>query len=45
MNNLLGKNPDRQRYVHQGEKMKALLIEWLQKVNSPHLAEVKKRAI
>ncbi len=45
MNNLLGKNPDRQRYVKQGEKMKALLIQWLKKVNSPHLEEVKKRRI
>jgi arylsulfatase A-like enzyme len=40
VNNLLGKNPDRQRYVQQGEKMKAMLIEWLQQVDSPHLEEV-----
>lgn len=45
MNNLLGKNPDRQRYVRQGEKKKALLIEWLEKVDSPHLEEVRNRGI
>jgi arylsulfatase A-like enzyme len=45
MNNLLGRNPDRRRYVGQGEKMKADLVEWLEKVGSPHLDEVKKRRI
>jgi arylsulfatase A-like enzyme len=45
MNNLLGKNPDREKYLDQGEKMKALLIQWLEQVNSPHLEEVKERKI
>jgi len=45
MNNLLGKNPDRKRYLQQGERMKALLVDWLREVDSPHLEEVKKRGI
>ena len=31
--------------IGQGRKMKALLIEWLEKVDSPHLEEVKNRGI
>ncbi len=45
VNNLLGKNPDRERHVQQGEAMRALLIEWLRQVDSPHLEEVRSRAI
>ena len=45
VNNLLGVNPDRQRYLQQGERMKAMLIEWLKQVDSPHLDEVKKLTI
>jgi len=45
MNNLLGKNPDRKNYEKQGETMKALLVEWLKSVDSPHLEEVKKRKV
>ena len=43
MNNLLGKNRNAERYRKQAEFMKGLLIQWLEKTNSPHLAEVKKR--
>jgi len=45
MNNLLGRNPDKKRHAAQGEKMKALLVEWLEKVDSPHVEEVKKREV
>ncbi|MBD3174032.1 MAG: sulfatase-like hydrolase/transferase [Armatimonadia bacterium] len=44
-NNLLGNNPGRQRHVAQGERMKALLVEWLQSVDSPHAEEVRRRPI
>ena len=43
MNNLLGKNPDKEKHRKQAEYMKGLLLEWLKKSNSPHLAEVKQR--
>lgn len=45
MNNLLGRNPDKAKHVAQGEKMKALLSKWLERVESPHLEEVKRRKI
>jgi arylsulfatase A-like enzyme len=45
VSNLLGNNPDRGRYVEQGQAMKALLVEWLRRVDSPHLEEVRNRAI
>jgi arylsulfatase A-like enzyme len=44
MNNLLGKNPEKEKYRKQAEYMKGLLIEWLEKTNSPHLDEVRKRS-
>lgn len=43
MNNLIGKNPDKEKSRKQAEYMKSLLVEWLKKTNSPHLAEVMKR--
>ena len=42
---LLGNGPDRGRHVQQGQAMKALLVAWLRKVDSPHLEEVRNRAI
>jgi len=45
MNNLLGRNPDEKKHAAQGKKMKALLVEWLREVDSPHLEEVKKRKV
>jgi len=43
MNNLLGKNPKAEESRKQAEYMKGLLIQWLEKTNSPHLSEVRKR--
>lgn len=43
MNNLLGKNPKAGKYRKQAEYMKSLLVQWLEKVESPHLAAVRKR--
>ena len=45
VNNLLGNDPDRARHAQQGEAMKALLVDWLEKVESPHVEEVRNRAI
>jgi arylsulfatase A-like enzyme len=45
MSNLLGRNPHKKQHLAQGEKMKALLVEWLKAVDSPHHAEVKRREI
>lgn len=43
MNNLLGNNPDADKYHEQAEQMKKHLIEWLERVGSPYLEEVRKR--
>ncbi len=40
MNNLLGKNPKAKKHRKQAEYMKGLLVQWLEKTNSPHLEEV-----
>ena len=45
MTNLLGTNPNRPFYLIEAEKLKAMLVEWLTKVHSPHLEEVKKRQL
>ncbi len=45
LNNLIGKNPDKAKYVAQAEKMKERLVEWLEFVGSPYLQGVKDRAI
>lgn len=43
MNNLLGKNPKAEEFRKQAEYMKGLLIQWLEKTGSPHLAGVQQR--
>ncbi len=43
VNNLIGKNPDREKYRAEAERMKGLLVEWLERVHSPLLAGVKAR--
>ena len=43
MNNLLGNNPKAAKNRKQAEFMKGLLVQWLEKTGSPHLAEVKQR--
>jgi arylsulfatase A-like enzyme len=43
MNNLIGKNPNRKKHIPQAEKLRARLIGWLKKTNSPHLKGVQAR--
>ena len=43
MTNLIGKNPDRERYARQAEKMKARLVRWLASTNSPHVRTIRAR--
>ena len=45
VNNLLGRNPDQEKYRHQAERMKALLVAWLERVKSPSLESVKARPV
>jgi len=45
MNNLIGRNPQRSKWLQQAGQMKERLIEWLEKTGSPHLAGVKDRKI
>jgi arylsulfatase A-like enzyme len=45
MNNLIGKNPDRQRHAEKTEELRACLLEWLKKNGSSHYEEVKKRKL
>ncbi len=43
MNNLIGKNPQRQEYAAQAEKMKAKLVSWLESIQSKHTEGVRER--
>ena len=43
MNNLLGQNPDREKYRAEAARMKGLLVEWLARVKSPSQESVKAR--
>ncbi len=45
MNNLIGKNPNRHRYVEKTEELRACLLEWLKKNGSNHYEGVKKRKL
>jgi arylsulfatase A-like enzyme len=45
MNNLLGKNPDREKYTQKAEELRANLLEWLKKNNSKHYDGVSKRKL
>jgi arylsulfatase A-like enzyme len=45
MNNLIGDNPDKAKHRAEATRMKGLLVEWLTRVKSPNLAEVKMRPI
>ena len=42
--NLIGRNPDRQKYRTEAERMKHLLVAWLTRVKSPHLEAVNARS-
>ena len=41
--NLTGTNPGRERYRQTAEAMKARLVRWLERVDSPYLDEVRRR--
>ena len=45
LNNLIGRNPDREKYRAEATRMKGLLVEWLTRVKSPHLESVKARPL
>jgi len=45
LNNLIGRNPDRENHRADALRMKGLLVEWLTRVKSPHLETVKARPL
>ena len=45
LNNLLGHNADREQHRAEAERMKQLLVRWLEKVKSPELKNVKARPV
>jgi hypothetical protein len=45
MNNLLGKNPERQKFEKQAEDLRNCLLEWLKKNKSMHYDGVKEREL
>lgn len=45
MNNLIGKNPNRERYTEKTEELRACLLEWLKKNGSKHDEGVSKRKL
>jgi len=45
LNNLIGKNPQREQSRTEVTRMKGLLVEWLIRVKSPHLESVRARPI
>jgi hypothetical protein len=45
LNNLIGRNPDKEQYRAEAMRLKGLLIEWLARVKSPHLDSVRNRPL
>jgi arylsulfatase A-like enzyme len=45
LNNLLGNNPEREKYRAEGERMKGLLVAWLEHLKSSHTEDVKARPV
>ena len=45
INNLIGKNPEREKYAEQAEELREYLLEWLKKNNSKHYNGVKEREL
>lgn len=45
MNNLLGNNPDKEKYLEKAEVLRKYLLEWLKKNNSKHYSGVKERGL
>ena len=45
MNNLIGKNPNKEQYAEKAEELRESLLEWLQKNKSKHYKGVKERVL
>ncbi|MEY2881553.1 MAG: hypothetical protein RLZZ15_3933, partial [Verrucomicrobiota bacterium] len=45
LNNLIGRNPDREKSRAEAARMKGLLVDWLARVKSPLLESVRQRAL
>lgn len=45
MNNLIGNNPDKQKYTAKTEELRSSLLEWLQKNKSSHIEGVRNRKL
>lgn len=45
INNLIGNNPNKDRYMKYAQAMKDRLVEWLEKTGSPYTEEVVARAL
>ncbi|MFC2081524.1 sulfatase-like hydrolase/transferase [Bacteroidota bacterium] len=45
MNNLLGSNPESDRYIEKAEELRKYLLEWLESTNSKHYKGVKNRRL
>lgn len=45
LNNLIGRNPNREKYRAKVTRLKGLLVDWLVRTKSPHLEGVKARAV
>jgi arylsulfatase A-like enzyme len=45
VNNLIGQNPDREKSRAEAERMKGLLLAWLERVHSSHIEDVKARPV
>ncbi|HKI88251.1 MAG TPA: sulfatase/phosphatase domain-containing protein, partial [Draconibacterium sp.] len=43
MNNLLGSNPEKNKYIGKADELRGYLLEWLKKNNSKHYEGVKNR--
>jgi hypothetical protein len=45
LTNLIGNNPDREKHRAQAERMKGLLVAWLDRIKAPNAAQVKARLV
>lgn len=45
MTNLIGRNPEREKYRAEATRMKGLLVEWLSRIKSPLLETIKARPV
>ena len=45
MDNLIGRNPKRSAYKAEAERLKKMLLAWMEKVDDPNLESVKARPV